>query len=366
MLIDLSDLEVYWGPLRLFRYLSFRCAMSFVTSFFLAILVAPRIIEILRAIKFGQSFRTKEQVGALADLHSSKKGTPSMGGVIIFIGVVAGILLWAQLNALVISALVVYASLTALGFADDYLKIKRKTSEGVSGRTKLGVQCLITGVVMLILLNSNAYSLSMRELWFPFLKTPLTDSMPLWFMFVFLFFVIAGSSNAINLTDGVDGLAVGCTVSVALTYAVFAYIAGNIIACEYLFIKPIAGAGELTIVCCSLLGASLAFLWFNAYPADVFMGDTGSLAIGGLIGVTAFMVQQPFTLVLVGGVFVMEAMSVILQVFSFKTTGKRIFRMSPIHHHFELKGWKETRVVIRFWIISLIFALAGLATLKLR
>jgi phospho-N-acetylmuramoyl-pentapeptide-transferase len=305
-------------------------------------------------------------VGALADLHDKKKGTPTMGGIIIFISVMVSSILFARLNLLVFVALFVYASLTALGFADDYTKIVKKNSKGVSGKVKLSVQITVSLIAFALLYFSKEYGTLMRELWIPFMKYPLIETMPFWFGAIFIFFVIGGSSNALNLTDGVDGLAIGCTVSVALAYAVFSYVAGNMISAEYLFIRYIPSSVELTVICCALLGAAMSFLWYNAHPADVFMGDTGSLALGGLIGVIAFMVQQPFTLVIVGGVFVMEATSVILQVGSYKLTKKRIFRMSPIHHHFELKGWKETRVVIRFWILSLIFALAGLATLKIR
>ena len=207
----------------------------------------------------------------------------------------------------------------------------------------------------------------MRELWVPFYKDMVISEMSLFLLAPFLFLILSGSSNAINLTDGVDGLAIGCTVTVALAYAIMAYVAGNVIISEYLFISYIPGVGELAVVCAALLGASLSFLWYNSHPAEVFMGDTGSLALGGLIGMIAFMVHQPLTLIIVGGIFVMEASSVILQVGSFKLRGgKRIFRMSPIHHHFELKGWHENKVVIRFWILSLICAMAGLATLKLR
>jgi len=366
MLYYLADLENWFGPLRLFRYLSFRCAFATAFAFLLGITCAPWIIAVLHRIKFGQSFRTKEEVGALADLHSAKKGTPAMGGLIIFASMILASLLFARPNVLVGVALFVYTSLTALGFADDYAKIKQKNSKGVSGKKKLAVQIVVSLAALSALYLSKEYGSIMRELWIPFMKYPLIASMPFWFAAAFIFLVIGGSSNALNLTDGVDGLAIGCTVSVALAYAVFSYVAGNSIAAEYLFIRYIPGCGELTVVCCALLGASMAFLWYNAHPADVFMGDTGSLALGGLIGVVAFMVQQPLTLVIVGGVFVMEAMSVIMQVGSYKLTKKRIFKMSPIHHHFELKGWAETRVVIRFWIISLIFALAGLATLKIR
>ncbi len=366
MLSELGDFENWCGPLRLFRYLSFRCAIAMAVAFFIGVLCAPRAIEILHKIKFGQSLRTKEEVGKLAELHSGKKGTPTMGGIIIYASVMVSSLLLAKINALVFTALFVYTALTLLGLADDYLKIVKKNSKGVSGKTKLAVQALTTLVALAVLLFSKDYGYIMRELWIPFMKYPLIECMPVWFAALFLFFVIAGSSNAINLTDGVDGLAIGCTVSVTLAYAIFSYVAGNTIATEYLFIRYIPGAGELTVVCCALLGASLAFLWYNSYPAEVFMGDTGSLALGGLIGIIAFMTLQPTTLVIVGGVFVMEAMSVILQVASYKSTKRRIFLMSSIHHHFELKGWPETKVVVRFWIISLIFALAGLATLKIR
>lgn len=366
MLFELADLENFFGPFRLFKFLSFRCVCAMALAFFFGIIISPRVIAILHRIKFGQSFRTKEEVGKLADLHENKKGTPTMGGIIIFASIMLASIFFARPNALVFTALFVYTSLTALGFADDYLKIIKKNSKGVPGKLKLAVQAATTLVALAILYFSKDYTIIVRELWVPFMKYPLIASMPIWFSGLFLFFVLAGSSNAINLTDGVDGLAIGCTISSGLAYAVFTYVAGNSIATDYLFLRYINGCGELTVVCCALIGASMAFLWYNAHPADVFMGDTGSLALGGLIGIIAFMCLQPITLVIVGGIFVMEATSVILQVASYKTTKKRIFLCSPIHHHFEIKGWKETRVVIRFWILSLIFALCGLATLKLR
>ena len=214
--------------------------------------------------------------------------------------------------------------------------------------------------------NASGSALKMSQLWVPFHKEVLWQTMPLAAIFVLFFFTLCGSSNAINLTDGLDGLAIGCTVTVALAYGLMAYASGNSIISDYLLISMVPGTGELTVVCAALLGGCLAFLWYNAPPAEVFMGDTGSLAIGGLVGIIALMIHQPFTLVIVGGIFVIEAGSVILQVASFKLTGNRIFRMAPIHHHFELKGWKETKVVIRFWILSLLFAIVGLATLKLR
>lgn len=365
MLYYLSNFESAFGPLRIFRYLTVRCGLAMTLAFVLGVAIAPAIIAKMRELKFGQSFRTKEEVGRLAELHEGKKGTPTMGGLIIFAAVAAAVLLFAKPNTLVLASMFVYALMTALGFADDYLKIARRNSAGVSGKTKLAVQTAAVAGVAAILYFSK-YSFLLNEIWAPFMKDPLLCGVPAAAMAVFLFFVIAGSSNAINLTDGVDGLAIGCTISVALAYAVFAYVAGNSIAAEYLFLKNIPECGELTVVCCAVAGASMAFLWFNCHPADIFMGDTGSLALGGLVGTIAFLTQQPLTLVIVGGIFVMEAGSVIIQVASFKTTGKRVFLCSPIHHHFEYKKWDENKVVIRFWIMSLIFALAGLATLKLR
>lgn len=365
MFFDIADLDTYFGPFRLFRYLSFRCVLAMGLSFIVGMMIAPRIIAKLHEIKFGQSFRSANEVGKLAQLHERKKGTPTMGGVIIYISVMVSSLLLTRMNALVFTALFVYTSFTILGFLDDYLKILKKNSKGVPGKIKMAAQAITIIVALAILLFSD-YGKQMHSLYIPFLKDPIIAYMPIWFMAIFLFLIIAGSSNAVNLTDGVDGLATGCTISTALAYGVFTYVAGNSITADYLFISYVPACGELSVICCALIGAAMAFLWFNAPPAEVFMGDTGSLAIGGLIGSIAFMVQQPFTLVIVGGIFVMEAMSVMIQVFSFKSTGKKVFLMSPIHHHFEIKGWAETKVVVRFWIVSLIFAMAGLATLKLR
>ena len=274
--------------------------------------------------------------------------------------------------------MVIYILLTGVGFADDYLKISKKNSKGLAGRYKLLGQLFATAIALTLLLGPLGDLLTgvqgktigssgkMLELWLPFYKDIVITSMPVVLVFILFLFTLTGSSNAINLTDGLDGLAIGCTVTVALTYGIMSYASGNFVISEYLRISWVPGTGELTVVCASLLGGSLAFLWYNAHPAEIFMGDTGSLAIGGLVGIIALMIHQPFTLIIVGGIFVMEAGSVILQVASFKSRGKRIFLMSPIHHHFELKGWKETKVVIRFWILSLLFALIGLATLKLR
>jgi phospho-N-acetylmuramoyl-pentapeptide-transferase len=366
MLSYLADFEEIFGPLRLFRYLTLRSAFAGMTAMGIGFLMGPWLIAKLELLQARQSLRTKNEVGDLAELHAGKSQTPTMGGLMIAVSVIVSALLWAQPNVYVLTALMVYGGLTIIGFLDDYLKVSQGNSCGLPGRWKLAGQALLTLLAFILLMSSPESSAKMRELWVPFYKDVLIEQMPLFFILPFLFLVLAGSSNAINLTDGVDGLAIGCTVTATLAYAIMAYATGNAIMADYLFISFVPGAGELTVVCAALLGASLTFLWYNSHPAEIFMGDTGSLALGGLIGIIAFMVHQPLTLVIVGGIFVCEALSVILQVGSFKLRGKRIFRMSPIHHHFELKGWHENKVVIRFWIISLIFAMIGLATLKLR
>ncbi len=367
MLSYLADYENIYGPLRLFRYLTFRGVMAAATALLIGLVIGPLLIAKLREFKLAQIIRNEKEVGKLAALHSGKKNTPTMGGLMIYISIVVSVLLWAIPNTYVLVSLVVYTGLTIIGFMDDYLKVSKKNTKGLSGRYKLFGQIVLTIVALTMLLSDSATRAQMLQLWVPFIKDPVIQLMPVWFAGIFLFFVLGGSSNAINLTDGVDGLAIGCTISVALVYGIMAYVTGHIKIAEYLFIGYIPGCGELAVVCTAMLGASMAFLWFNAHPAEVFMGDTGSLALGGLIGVLAFMVHQPITLVIVGGIFVMEAMSVIIQVTSFKLRGgKRVFLMSPIHHHFELKGWPETKVVIRFWLLSLFFAIAGLSTLKLR
>ncbi|MBU61697.1 MAG: phospho-N-acetylmuramoyl-pentapeptide-transferase [Opitutae bacterium] len=378
MLTYLQSLEDLFGPLRLFQFISVRAMMSGLTSLFLGFYLGPRLFAILRSLDARQAFRTEEEVGELAGLHKEKASTPTMGGILIFVSVVFSSLLWADPNIYVVTALVVYAMLTVVGFSDDYLKVAKRNSKGLPGKMKLLGQLIAVSVAIYLLIgpvgemltgikgNASGSAAEMSQLWVPFYKEVLWEAMPLTAIFVLFFFTLCGSSNAINLTDGLDGLAIGCTVTVALAYGLMAYASGNSIISDYLLISMVPGTGELTVVCASLLGGCLAFLWYNSPPAEVFMGDTGSLAIGGLVGIIALMIHQPFTLVIVGGIFVIEAGSVILQVASFKLTGNRIFRMAPIHHHFELKGWKETKVVIRFWILSLLFAIVGLATLKLR
>ncbi len=375
MLSFLADYEHIWGPLRLLRYLTFRALLGALTATVIGFVIGPWLIAHLRRLKFGQHY-DDTRTGDLAT-RFDKKNTPTMGGLLIFFSVFVSSVLWAEPNVWVFVALFVYAALTAVGFRDDYLKAVKKNKDGISSREKMMWQTLVTIVALVALVFHPASSDKIRELWMPFLKEPIflfTGIVGLVALFVMMFFWIVGFSNAINLTDGLDGLAIGCTITVALVYGIMAYSAGNAIIAKYLLISFVPGTGELAVVCASLVGAGMAFLWYNSHPAEVFMGDTGSLALGGLIGVVAFMVQQPFTLVIVGGVFVVEALSVMIQVGYFKYTkrrsptgeGRRFFRMAPIHHHFQKLGWPETKVVLRFWVISLMCALAGLATLKLR
>jgi phospho-N-acetylmuramoyl-pentapeptide-transferase len=349
-----------------FYYVTFRSVLAAVTAFVLSLLFGNFVIRRLISLKVGQPIRTAEEVHRLAELHAGKQGIPTMGGVLVIGSVFFSSLIWARPdNRFVWLVLFAMVYLGALGFADDYLKVTKKKSAGVSGRVKLLFQLALAGIVGAVFLTSPLLEVQARSLYLPFFKIPLITNMG-WFTLAFFALVIVGSSNAVNLTDGLDGLAIGCTVTVAFAYALLAYVAGNFRIAEYLQVPFYPFTGELTVVCSALVGAGLGFLWYNCHPAQVIMGDTGSLAIGGMIGVVAICCKQELLLAVVGGVFVIEAVSVILQVLSFKLTGKRIFAMSPIHHHFELSGWKENTVIVRFWILSGIFALLGLATLKLR
>jgi phospho-N-acetylmuramoyl-pentapeptide-transferase len=366
----LADYEQVWGPLRVLRFLTFRTLMAAGTATLIGFVIGPWLITKLRALKFGQHY-DDDRTGELAQKFD-KKNTPTMGGLLIFLAVFFSTALWAQPNIWVVVALFVYTALTAVGFRDDYLKVVKKNRDGISSREKMGWQTVITAVALTALVLHPLSAMKIRELWLPFLKYPVLTAMPVAMLFVLVFFWVVGFSNAINLTDGLDGLAIGCTITVALVYGIMAYAAGNIKIAEYLLISYVPGTGELAVICGALVGAGMAFLWYNSYPAELFMGDTGSLALGGLIGLIAFMVQQPLTLVIVGGVFVVEAISVMIQVGFFKYTrrrygeGRRFFRMAPIHHHFQKAGWPETKVVLRFWVISLMCALVGLGTLKIR
>jgi phospho-N-acetylmuramoyl-pentapeptide-transferase len=349
-----------------FSYVTFRAVAAAITAFVLSLAFGNYVIRKLIALKAGQPIRTAAEVHRLAELHSGKQGVPTMGGVLVIGTVVVSCLLWARPdNRFVWLALFSMVYLGGLGFVDDYLKVTKKKSDGVSGRLKLLFQLALAGIVAAVFLTNPLIEVQARSLYLPFFKIPVILDMG-WFTIAFFALVIGGSSNAVNLTDGLDGLAIGCTITVAFAYALLAYAAGNFRIAEYLQVPFYPFTGELTVVCASLVGAGLGFLWFNCHPAQVIMGDTGSLAIGGVIGVIAICCKQELLLAVVGGVFVLEAVSVILQVLSFRLTGKRIFAMSPLHHHFELSGWKENTVIVRFWILSAIFALLGLATLKLR
>jgi phospho-N-acetylmuramoyl-pentapeptide-transferase len=366
----LADYENVWGPLRVLRFITLRTLMAAGTATLIGFVIGPWLIRKLRALKFGQHY-DDDRTGDLAQKFD-KKNTPTMGGLLIFFSVFFSTVLWAQPNIWVLVSLFVYTALTGVGFRDDYLKVVKKNRDGISSREKMGWQTLITIIALTALVLHPTSSEKIRELWVPFIKYPILTAMPVAVLFVLVFFWVVGFSNAINLTDGLDGLAIGCTITVALVYGIMAYAAGNVKIAEYLLISHVPGTGELAVICGALVGAGMAFLWYNSYPAELFMGDTGSLALGGLIGMIAFMVQQPLTLIIVGGVFVVEAISVMIQVGFFKYTrrrygeGRRFFRMAPIHHHFQKAGWPETKVVLRFWVISLMCALAGLGTLKIR
>jgi phospho-N-acetylmuramoyl-pentapeptide-transferase len=349
-----------------FNYVTFRAVAAAVTAFVLSLAFGNYVIRKLIALKAGQPIRTADEVHRLAELHSAKQGMPTMGGVLVIGTVVTSSLLWARPdNRFVWLALFSMVYLGVLGFVDDYLKVVRKKSDGVSGRVKLVFQIGLAAIVTVVFLTNPLIEVQARSLYLPFFKAPVIADMG-WFTLAFFALVIVGCSNAVNLTDGLDGLAIGCTITVAFAYALLAYAAGNFRIADYLQVPFYPFSGELAVVCSALVGAGLGFLWFNCHPAKVIMGDTGSLAIGGIVGVIAICCKQELLLAVVGGVFVLEAVSVILQVLSFRMTGKRIFLMSPIHHHFELAGWKENTVIVRFWILSAVFALLGLATLKLR
>jgi phospho-N-acetylmuramoyl-pentapeptide-transferase len=366
MMYYLHRLSDQFIGFNVFFYVTFRAVAAAVTAFTLCLIFGNWVIRILTALKMGQPIRQAAEVHRLAELHGSKQGTPTMGGVLIIGSVFISSLLWARLdNRFVWLALFSMIYLGMLGFADDYLKVTKRKTDGVPGRIKLVCQIVLACIVTAVFLTSPLLEVQARALYVPFVKAPVITDMS-WFTLLFFALVIVGASNAVNLTDGLDGLAIGCTITVAFAYALISYAAGNFRIAEYLQIPFYPFTGELTIVCAALIGAGLGFLWFNCHPAKVFMGDTGSLAIGGMLGVVAICCKQELLLAVVGGVFVIEAFSVILQVLSFKTTGRRIFAMSPLHHHFELMGWKENTVIVRFWILSAIFALLGLATLKLR
>ena len=352
-------LAEYYSGFHVFQYLTLRAILAALTALAISLLVGPRMIRWLAEYQVGQRVRSDG-----TQTHLSKAGTPTMGGALILAAIVAATLLWADLaNRFVWVVLLVTIAFGLVGFWDDYLKLVVGDSRGLIARYKYFWQSF-AGLGAAIVLYVTAQSPADTTLYVPFFKHFVV---PLGVLFIPLtYFVIVGSSNAVNLTDGLDGLAIMPSVLVAGALGVFAYASGNVVFSNYLGIPYLAGAGEVLVICSAIFGAGLGFLWFNTYPAQVFMGDIGALALGAALGVIAVVVRQEIVLFIMGGVFVMETVSVILQVASFKLRGKRIFRMAPIHHHFELKGWAEPKVIVRFWIITVILVLLGLATLKLR
>jgi phospho-N-acetylmuramoyl-pentapeptide-transferase len=360
MLLYLADyLMTFDGGFRVFHYLTFRAILGVLTSLVISLLIGPVMIRKLSVKKIGQSIR---ELGPQS--HYEKSGTPTMGGTLILVAIAISTLLWADLsNRYIWVILLVTLGYGVIGFIDDYKKVVKRNSDGLSAKAKYLGQSII-GLTAAIFLYKTALLPAETQLILPFFKDFVLDMG--WMYIVLTYFVIVGTSNAVNLTDGLDGLAIMPTVMVAAGLGVFAYLSGHVTFADYLSIPYLPNAGELIVFCAALIGAGLGFLWFNTYPAMVFMGDVGALALGAALGVLAVLVRQEIVLVIMGGVFVMETLSVIIQVASFKMTGKRVFKMAPIHHHFELKGWPEPRVIVRFWIITVILVLIGLATLKLR
>ncbi|HEX9198283.1 MAG TPA: phospho-N-acetylmuramoyl-pentapeptide-transferase [Acidobacteriaceae bacterium] len=366
----------YYRVFRIFRYLTFRTVFASLTALLIGMLIGPWVIERLREFQIGQYVREDGP-----QTHLKKGGTPTMGGVLICISILVPTLLWADLtNPFVWVVMLSTLGFGAIGFADDYIKVALKRSKGLTFWQKIGLQFSLSGAVAVVLAVMESKRMYSTRLVVPFLKNLrpnlIIDSMRhiphvgwlAFFPFVlFVMIVIAGSSNAVNLTDGLDGLAIGCTIIAAGALTVLTYVSGHVVFSDYLEIQRMPMVSEVTIFCGSMVGASIGFLWYNAHPAEVFMGDVGSLALGGAIGTIAVVIKQELLLPFIGGVFIMEAVSVMLQVGSYKLRGgKRIFLMAPLHHHFELKGWSESKVIVRFWILALVFALFALTTLKLR
>jgi phospho-N-acetylmuramoyl-pentapeptide-transferase len=358
----LPPLAVYFGPLNVIRYITFRTAAASLTALALSLLLGPWLIRKLRDFQIGQVIR---QEGP--QTHRTKAGTPTMGGLLILGSAIVPTLLWADLaNPYIWIAVLSTAGFGAVGFADDYLKITRRSHHGLIPRYKMGGQLLVAlavGVAVLMLASENPPLYNTRLI-FPFFKNLIPDLG--WFYAVFAVVVLVGATNAVNLTDGLDGLAISTFAVAAAAYTALAYVTGHRQLADYLLLVRFSPAGELTIFCGALVGASLGFLWYNSYPAEIFMGDVGSLGLGGALGTVAILIKQELLLLIVGGIFVLEAASVIIQVGSFKLTGKRVFKMAPLHHHFELIGWSEPKVITRFLIVGIIFALMSLTTLKLR
>jgi phospho-N-acetylmuramoyl-pentapeptide-transferase len=356
----LFPLRNHIAAFNVFRYITFRAAGAIVTALLLSWFLGPWFIRTLRSLSVGQNIR---DVGPEA--HQVKAGTPTMGGLLILFAVLVPTLLWANLtNVYVWLVVAVTAAFGAIGFADDFIKVRRHHNQGLTAAAKFWLQVAAgaaMGVALLFLPPEHGFNSTLA---LPFIKQLRPDLSYFYIPFVVL--VLVGASNAVNLTDGLDGLAIGSTTIAAATYAIFTYVAGNRVIANYLQISYAQGVGEVSVFCGALVGAGLGFLWFNSHPAEVFMGDVGSLSLGAAIGSVAVIAKQEVLLVVVGGVFVLEALSVIVQVGSFKLRGKRVLRMAPLHHHFELSGWSEPKIIVRFWILSILFALLSLSTLKLR
>jgi phospho-N-acetylmuramoyl-pentapeptide-transferase len=357
--------------LRVFQYITFRSVGAAVTALLMSWWFGPKVIAGLQRLKFGQEYVDKaEEGGSLVARVLSKKGTPTMGGILIVAAMDLTAVLWAQWNTLVQLTLLSVLVFAALGFYDDYAKITKQSSLGTTAKIKLAVQFALALFIGLYLLSLKETQHLVKQVMVPFYKYPIATSAVLGLAVVMM--TIVGSSNAVNLTDGLDGLAIGCTIIVSVVFLIVTYLSGNAVTAKYLQIPHVSGAGELTVFCAAMIGAGLGFLWFNCHPAKVFMGDTGSLALGGALGIIAVLVHQPFLLLIAGGVFVAEAGSVMLQTSYFKYTkrkygqGRRIFLMSPLHHHFEKKGWYESQVVTRFYILCILCAVVALGTLKIR
>jgi phospho-N-acetylmuramoyl-pentapeptide-transferase len=357
----LYPLHETFSYLNIFRYISFRAAMAALTSFVISMILAPWLIRKLKELNIGENIR-KEDSARLHELHCSKQQTPTMGGILILAAVLFSTLVWADItNRYILLACFVTVWLGLTGFMDDYLKQIKKKSKGLTATAKFTSQILLGLILGTVLFLYPALN---TKLYLPFLKGVSLELGIFYILFVIL--VITGSSNSVNLTDGLDGLAIGCVIMAAIAFSILCYVSGNLNFSEYLLIPYIRGSGELTVFCASILGAGLGFLWFNCHPASIFMGDVGSLALGGALGAVAIFIKKEMLLVIVGGIFVLEALSVILQVFSFKFRKKRIFRIAPLHHHFQFLGWQENKVVVRFWIMASLLALLTLVTLKTR
>ncbi|HML29222.1 MAG TPA: phospho-N-acetylmuramoyl-pentapeptide-transferase [Hyphomicrobium sp.] len=360
MLYELVNFSDQISALNVFRYITFRTGGAIFTALLFVMMFGPAIIDLLR-VKQGKGQPIRDDGPAT---HLLKRGTPTMGGLMILAGVLVSTLLWAQLdNGYIWVVLGVALSYGAIGFYDDFLKVTKRSTAGFSGRIRFLLELLVAALAGFALMKLSPAGLA-TDLTFPFFKELVVDLGPFFVLMAVL--VIAGAGNAVNLTDGLDGLAIVPVMIAAATFGMIAYLSGNAKFAGYLQIHHVPGTGELSVICGALIGAGLGFLWFNAPPAMIFMGDTGSLALGGTLGVIAVAIKHEIVLAVVGGLFVLETLSVIIQVLSFKWTGKRVFKMAPLHHHYEQKGWKESTVVIRFWIISVILALIGLSSLKLR